>query len=64
MNFRVGDFVTRISYKHDVVFKIIGFEGNTVFLKGINLRLIADKKINILSSELSNIVNQEYVINK
>lgn len=48
MNFRVGDFVTRISYKHDVVFKIIGFEGNTVFLKGIDLRLIADCDINDL----------------
>ena len=48
MNFKVGDLVTRISYKHDVVFKIIGFEGNTVFLKGVDLRLIADCDIDDL----------------
>lgn len=45
MNFRIGDLVTRISHKHDVVFKIVGFEGNTVFLKGVNLRLIADCEV-------------------
>lgn len=48
MNFKIGDFVSRISYKHDVVFKIIGFEGKTVFLKGVDLRLIADCDINDL----------------
>ena len=48
MKFRVGDLVTRISYKHDVVFKIVGFEGNTVFLKGVDLRLIADCEIDDL----------------
>ena len=48
MEFRIGDLVTRISYKHDVVFKIIGFEGNTVFLKGVDLRLIADCEIDDL----------------
>lgn len=48
MNFRVGDLVTRISYKHDVVFKILAIEGTTVYLKGVDLRLIADCDIDDL----------------
>lgn len=48
MSFRVGDLVTRISHKHDIVFKIMGFEGNTVFLKGVDLRLIADCEVDDL----------------
>ena len=48
MNFKIGHFVSRISYEHDVIFKIIGFEGKTVFLLGVDLRLIADCDINDL----------------
>ena len=48
MNFKIGDLVTRISYKHDIVFRIIGFNSNTAFLKGVDLRLIADCDINDL----------------
>ncbi len=48
MNFKIGDLVTRISYKHDVVFRIIGFDSNTVFLKGVDLRLIADCEVDDL----------------
>lgn len=53
MNFKLGDFVTRISHKHDVVFKIVGLEGSTVFLKGVDLRLYAD-------SDISDLVMAEY----
>lgn len=48
MNFKIGDFVTRISHKHDVLFKIIGFDGDIVFLKGVDLRLCADSSIDDL----------------
>ena len=48
MNFRVGDLVTRISHKHDIVFKIVEIEGNIVFLKGVDLRLYADCDISDL----------------
>lgn len=48
LNFKIGDLVTRISYKHDIVFRIIGFNSNTAFLKGVDLRLIADCDINDL----------------
>lgn len=53
MNFKLGDLVTRISYKHDIVFKIVGFEKNVVFLKGVDLRLCAD-------SDISDLVNAKY----
>ena len=53
MNFKLGDFVTRISHKHDIVFKIVGVEGNLAFLKGVDLRLYAD-------SDLSDLVNAKY----
>ena len=53
MNFKVGDLVTRISHKHDIIFKIVGFEGQLVFLKGVDLRLFAD-------SEVSDLVKAQY----
>ena len=53
MNFKVGDLVTRISHKHDIIFKIVGFEGQIVFLKGVDLRLFAD-------SEVSDLVKAQY----
>ncbi len=42
MTFKVGDFVTRISYQHDIVFKIIKIKGQTAYLKGMQVRLYAD----------------------
>ena len=57
MNFKLGDLVTRISYKHDIVFKIVGIEGNVVFLKGVDLRLYAD-------SDMSDLVNAKYSYNE
>lgn len=53
MDFKLGDFVTRISHKHDIVFKIVGFERNIVFLKGVDLRLYAD-------SDTSDLVKAHY----
>ncbi len=42
MNFQVGDLVTRNSYNNDMVFKITAIENTICYLKGINVRLIAD----------------------
>ena len=56
MNFKIGDLVTRVSHQHDIVFKIIGFDGNKVFLKGVDLRLLAD-------SDISDLVNINYNYN-
>lgn len=45
MIFNVGDFVSRNSYKNDVIFKIIKIEDDKVFLKGVEIRLLADAPI-------------------
>ena len=42
MAFQVGDLVTRISYNHDVVFKILNIRGEMAYLKGVEVRLYAD----------------------
>ena len=45
MDFKKGDKVTRISYKHDIVFRILNIEDNICYLKGENVRLFADSPI-------------------
>lgn len=56
MNFKVGDLVTRVSHNHDVVFKIVGIDGTKVFLKGVDLRLLAD-------CDISDLVRTNYSYN-
>ena len=41
--FNVGDYVTRNSYNNDIVFKIIGIEKDVYYLKGVCVRLYADR---------------------
>lgn len=57
MNFKIGDLVTRISHKHDIVFKIVNFSENIVYLKGVDLRLYADADIKDLMK--SNVVSDK-----
>lgn len=45
MSFQIGDLVTRISYNHDVIFKIVAVEADLIKLKGINERLYADSDV-------------------
>lgn len=54
MKFMVGDIVTRKSYHNDIVFKIIEIDGNKVFLKGIDVRLIADSDMDDLVKVMEN----------
>ena len=42
MIYQVGDYVTRESYHHDVVFKIVRIRNETAYLKGVFVRLEAD----------------------
>lgn len=42
MNFEIGDIVTRKSYNNDTVFIITDIENEVAYLKGVNIRLIAD----------------------
>ena len=54
---KVGDFVTRKSHNNDILFKIIKLENNIVYLKGVNLRIIADAFVDDLVQNDS--VNKE-----
>lgn len=40
--FKIGDLVTRNSYNNDIVFKVVGVEGDNYLLQGVNVRLCAD----------------------
>lgn len=42
MNIKKGDYVTRNSYNNDTVFKVINIKDGIVYLKGLEVRLIAD----------------------
>lgn len=56
MEFKVGDYVTRISYQNDTIFKIISINNDLVILKGVDIRLFADAYI-------SDLKKTEYVNN-
>ncbi len=45
MNLKIGDLVTRISHEHDILFKILEINGNIAYLKGVDLRLLADSTL-------------------
>lgn len=46
-----GDYVTRNSYNNDTVFKVINIKDGIVYLKGAEVRLYADAKIEDLQLE-------------
>lgn len=48
MNFKINDIVTRKSYGNDIVFRIFSIKGDVVFLKGVEVRLLADSLIDDL----------------
>lgn len=48
MNFKIGDLVTRNSYNNDIVFKIKNISDSIAYLKGTNIRLYADSKLDDL----------------
>lgn len=48
MEFQVGDYVTRKSHQHDMIFVITEIEADICYLKGVNIRLCADSPINDL----------------
>ncbi len=48
MNFKIGDYVTRVSYDHDLVFRVVDIVDNVAYLKGVNVRLYADSEVSDL----------------
>ena len=49
MNYKIGDLVTRISHKHDILFRIVDINPEVVFLKGVDVRLYADAPVKDLT---------------
>ena len=43
--FKINDYVSRISYNHDIIFKIIAIENDVATLEGYDKRLIATSHI-------------------
>ena len=48
MDFEIGTLVTRKSHNHDTVFEITDIIENTCYLKGVNMRLLADSLVDDL----------------
>ncbi len=47
--FKIGDYVTRKKHNNDIIFKIVEIKNNIVFLKGVDVRLLANADVNDLS---------------
>jgi spore coat assembly protein len=49
----IGDLVTRVSYNNDIVFKIINIKDDIAYLKGNDVRLVADAPLSdLIKSEI------------
>jgi len=66
LNFKIGDIVSRISYNHDIYFKITRINGDTVYLKGIDFRLYADANIDdiVVVNNFSHDIDDDEIIQK
>lgn len=54
MDIKIGSFVTRKSYNHDIIFKVLNIKDNICYLKGQNIRLYADSPIeDLIISEIT-----------
>ena len=59
---KIGDYVTRISYNNDIIFKVIDIKDNNYFLVGAYLRLSADSPIDDLKLYDGNINDDNFKI--
>ncbi len=51
MFFNEGDIVSRNSYSNDTLFKIVRIDGDIAFLRGLDVRLYADSRLDDLKIE-------------
>jgi len=59
MDIKKGDYVTRISYNHDTLFKVINIKDNICYLKGAEVRLYADSPMADLKKALEEEIKEE-----
>ena len=53
---KIGDYVVRKKYNRDILFEIFDIKDNIYYLRGVELRLIADSELDDL--ELSEVQPQ------
>ncbi len=59
MAIKKGETVTRISYNHDIVFKVISIKEEIAYLKGVEVRLYADAPLNDLVPAIVEEITEE-----
>lgn len=65
MLFHIGDYVSRNSHDNDMVFEIIDIDGDVVYLRGVNVRLIADSDIiDLKLEEKGDVVDDNLLVNR
>lgn len=65
MLFNIGDFVSRNSHDNDMIFEIVDIDGDLVYLRGINVRLVADSDIMDLKLEEKNgVIDDKYLLER
>ena len=64
LNFKIGDLVSRKSHNHDIIFKIISFNGNVVQLQGVHVRLCADASIDDIVEATSDTDEDDEIIQR
>ena len=62
MKFMIGDIVTRKKYNNDIVFKILEIDGDKVYLKGLDVRLVADSVVDDLIKVVDEVKNKDDLI--
>lgn len=55
-----GDLVTRESYSHDTVFKVLNIQNGICYLKGLDVRLYADAPIGDLKKVITETDKEDY----
>lgn len=57
MLFNIGDYVTRNSHNHDLIFKITKIDDNIAIIEGVSVRLIADSPLDDLKKCDSSLID-------
>ncbi len=60
MDIQKGDYVTRISYNHDTVFKVLNIQNGIYYLKGADVRLYADSPLEDLQKVITEEDREDY----
>lgn len=61
LEIRKGDLVTRKSYNHDTVFKVINIKENIFYLKGIDMRIYANSPKDDLRIYKEKVIEENYL---